>query len=218
MSSEVFYGLELLPVFLVVFLVILYEDESDAAPLSTGRPAPSQEDAGAAAVAPVKQSGIISLTLILVIVIAVAGIAAIAAFKMWRGEVEDHAKTAGQYAVFKEETKRLGEKAEAEKIMVLAEQKRISDESSKLLEDRFADLSTRYAGLRGKPDPRRRDVPRLSEAAAAIPTCPGPETTDVAGLLDRLESGILGILEKGDREIAKYMELWQWAKRQEAVK
>lgn len=52
----------------------------------------------------------------------------------------------------------------------------------------------------------RGSVSALSNAAPAI--CAGTDP-DTAGILARMEAGILGILETGDAEIAKYRALWQ---------
>jgi len=81
------------------------------------------------------------------------------------------------------------------------------------LQGRFNALNARYKRLRDSASPS--GVPALSSAAPVLSACPGDvgKPDSLAGRLEQMESAVLGILEKGDREIAKYVELWRLQKR-----
>ena len=92
------------------------------------------------------------------------------------------------------------------------ESARMAHNATKALDDlqvRLTALGARYKRLR---DSRSTPaVPALSDAASLFGSCPGnPSQPDtVAESLGRLEAGVLGILEAGDAELAKYAELWK---------
>ena len=81
----------------------------------------------------------------------------------------------------------------------------------------YADLDARYraanVGLR-KPAGDGEAKP-LSQAAAIV-ACPGRQA-DVASGLERLEEGILGLLERGDRAIARSITCRDWLEDQAKV-
>jgi hypothetical protein len=54
-------------------------------------------------------------------------------------------------------------------------------------------------------------VPSLPDAAPSLSACPGkPDQPEpVAGFLAQVEGRVTAILEAGDREIAKYVDLWK---------
>lgn len=78
------------------------------------------------------------------------------------------------------------------------------------------DLQTRLDSLRRSyrvlRDSRSAPaVPSLAESTGVLESCPGePDKPNPAvGRLEQAERGIEAILEAGDREIAKYVELWR---------
>ena len=105
--------------------------------------------------------------------------------------------------------------SEAAKAKVLAarEEARRAQNAQEVLDGlqaRYTALNARYRRLQ-HATASSGPVPALSDAAALFGTCPGdagkPDPT--AGRLAEIESRITGILETGDREIAKYVELWR---------
>ena len=83
----------------------------------------------------------------------------------------------------------------------------------------YADLDARYraalVGLRDKPRGDGKAQP-LSQAAGII-ACPDRQA-DVAGRLERLEVGVLGLLERGDRAIQRTITCRSWLEDQLKVK
>ena len=81
------------------------------------------------------------------------------------------------------------------------------------LQGRFNALNARYKRLRDRAS--AAGVPALSSAAPIISSCPGNDgKSDAASkFLGEVESRIVGILEQGDKEIAKYVELWKLQQR-----
>lgn len=77
------------------------------------------------------------------------------------------------------------------------------------LQTRYAALNARYRVLRKSSSAPR--VPSAVEALGIAQSCPGePDKPNPAvGQVERLERGVEEILEFGDREIAKYVELWK---------
>jgi hypothetical protein len=77
------------------------------------------------------------------------------------------------------------------------------------LTNRYAALNARYRVLRQSSSAPR--VPSAVEALGIVQSCPGkPDQPNPAvGQVERLERGVEEILEFGDREIAKYVELWK---------
>lgn len=98
------------------------------------------------------------------------------------------------------------------KVQNALEQARIERNGKEALDaltTRYAALNARYRVLRDS-----RSAPPVPSAADAIgiaQSCPGidGQPNPVAGRMESLEAGIESILEAGDREIAKYVELWK---------
>ena len=84
---------------------------------------------------------------------------------------------------------------------------------------RHANLDARYrAALRGLRDKSGSDsAAKPLSAAASILAC-SDRQADAAGRLERLEEGILGLLERGDKAIARTMTCKAWLDEQLTVK
>ena len=84
-----------------------------------------------------------------------------------------------------------------------------AQEALDALQTRHAQLGARYVRLRDAAA-SGGGVPGLSTAAASLGSCPGKhiEPDATARFLAAVESAIAGVLEAGDREIAKYVQLW----------
>ena len=83
----------------------------------------------------------------------------------------------------------------------------------------YANLDARYrAALAGLRDKSRGDgkAQPLSQAASVL-ACPDRQA-DVAGRLERLEEGVLGLLERGDKAIARTITCKTWLEDQLKVK
>ena len=83
----------------------------------------------------------------------------------------------------------------------------------------YANLDARYrAALIGLRDKSRSDgkAQPLSQAASIL-ACPDRQA-DAAGRLERLEEGILGLLERGDKAIARTITCRNWLEDQLKVK
>jgi uncharacterized protein YukE len=115
-----------------------------------------------------------------------------------------------EFAQFRADTERLGNEAKVRAAQELAQHAQHAQEALDDLSSRNAALSASYERLRTFNSAGRR-VPRLPDAAPSLSTCPGkPEQPDaVAGFLAALEGRVTAILEAGDREIGKYVELWK---------
>lgn len=85
-----------------------------------------------------------------------------------------------------------------------------STEALDALQSRYAALESRYRVLRSKPA-----APSLVEATGILQTCPGEsgKPNPAVGQVERLEAGIERLVEFGDREISKYVELWELQQR-----
>lgn len=93
---------------------------------------------------------------------------------------------------------------------------RMAHNAQKAVDDlttRLTSLDRAYRVLRDRRS--TKPVPSLAESTGIAQTCPGePDKPNPAvGRLESLEAGIESILEAGDREIAKYIELWELQKR-----
>ena len=75
----------------------------------------------------------------------------------------------------------------------------------------ISDLSTRYAAARKRLYERSRSggVPQAAPPATIVAACEGGSAERLADL----EARILDLLERADREIAKYAALWEWAQK-----
>jgi hypothetical protein len=89
---------------------------------------------------------------------------------------------------------------------------RLTQKQEAEYEARIADITARYKRVR---DPGSSPVPRLSDAAAVI-SCPDRQA-DVAGGLAELESGVLALLERGDKAIERTMSCKGWIEGQRLV-
>ena len=83
----------------------------------------------------------------------------------------------------------------------------------------YANLDARYrAALVGLRDKSRSDgKAQPLSASASVIACPDRQA-DVAGRLERLEEGILGLLERGDRAITRTVTCKAWLEDQLKVK
>jgi hypothetical protein len=70
------------------------------------------------------------------------------------------------------------------------------------LKTRLSHINDAYSRLR---DSAAR-MPSLAATVSGASACPEPQ---LAGTLERLETGVIGILERGDKELAKYQTLWE---------
>lgn len=77
------------------------------------------------------------------------------------------------------------------------------------LQTRYAALDARYKRLRADAD--SRPVPTLSDAAAILGPCPFDisKPNPAPGFLAEIEGRVTSVLEEGDRELAKYRQLWE---------
>ena len=84
-----------------------------------------------------------------------------------------------------------------------------ASESLQALQTRLDRLNRAYSVLRKRGSAPA--VPALSSAAPDLSSCPGNDGKPdaLAKSLERVEEGVLGILEEGDRELSKYVELWK---------
>ena len=114
-----------------------------------------------------------------------------------------------EFAQFRADTERLGAEAKVRNAQEAARQALAAQEVLDDLQTRHDALSARYASLSVRPGGRR--VPSLPDAAPSLSACPGkPEQPDATTrFLVEVESRIIAITEAGDREIAKYVELWK---------
>ena len=75
---------------------------------------------------------------------------------------------------------------------------------------RYSTLDARYrAAIAGLRKPTGDGQAKPLSAAASVLSCPD-RSADVAGRLERLEEGILGLLERGDRAIARTITCRDW--------
>ena len=114
-----------------------------------------------------------------------------------------------EYAQFRADVESEAAKA---KVAAAREALRRTENATEVLSDlqtRHAALNARYRVLRTSAG--SSPVPTLSEAAASLGSCPGdtgkPDAN--ARLLAEVEARVTEILETGDRELAKYRELWE---------
>jgi hypothetical protein len=115
-----------------------------------------------------------------------------------------------EFAQFRVDTERLGNEAKAKAAQEVASQAQHAKEARDDLQARNAALGASYERLRHASSGGRR-VQSLSGAASSLSACPGkPDQPDTAaGFLAQVEGRVTAILEAGDREIAKYVELWK---------
>ena len=114
-----------------------------------------------------------------------------------------------EYAQFRADVETEAAKAKVRNAQEAARQAQNAQEVLSDLQSRYAALNARYRVLRANAS--SRPVPALSEAAPILSACPGePSQSDAsARFLGEVESRVTAILEKGDGEIAKYVQLWK---------
>ena len=104
----------------------------------------------------------------------------------------------------------------ANKLAAAQEASRMAHNATKALDDlqvRLTALAARYKRLR---DSRSTPpVPALSDSASLFGSCPGnPSQSDTAArLLEEVERRVTEVLQQGDSELAKYVELYELNKR-----
>ena len=114
------------------------------------------------------------------------------------------------FAQFRADTERLGAEA---KVKAAQEATRHALDAQEALDDlqtRYVALGARYAVLRSNLNSSSGRVPDLASAAPSLGACPGDaQKPDAAARrLADLEGRVVTLLEAGDRELAKYRELW----------
>lgn len=118
---------------------------------------------------------------------------------LYNGALKEKARIEAEYEVFKQEVKRLGERAEKERLEELARQRRVHDERLKSLEKRLADSRLRADGLCKSAG--------LSAGCRSLP--PVPSTTrpvDDTGFNERLLEVLRNAQEVSDR--LTELQLW----------
>lgn len=110
-----------------------------------------------------------------------------------------------QHKTFVEQIETQGKAAQERIRLEKDRQNRLEREIQNEYKSRLAAVSAAYDKLR-KSGSGIGSVPPLSAAATSSQTCPG---SDIAGILERVEKGVLGVLEKGDSEITKFWLLWK---------
>jgi len=114
-----------------------------------------------------------------------------------------------EYAQFRADVESEAAKAKVAAAQEATRQAQAAQEVLSDLQTRYAALNRRYRVLRSSSG--SSPVPALSSAAPSLGSCPGdPSQPDAAArLLAEVESRVTAILEEGDRELAKYRELWE---------
>lgn len=138
---------------------------------------------------------------VLLLALALGGYAAVQ--RLGRQQVE------AEFAQFRADVQAEAAAASVRAAQEAARRAQNAQETIDALQARNAALSARYKRLRdAKPSPG--GVPDLSTAAPVLSSC-GPkhiEPDATARFLGAVESALIGILEAGDAEIAKYVQLW----------
>lgn len=123
-----------------------------------------------------------------------------------------------EYAEFVAKVKAIGEAQEAKNKLEEAQRNAISKQKEAAYGQRIKDLSTRYADARRLLDANTGGGQTSSlSSAATIISCPDRQA-DTAGRLERLESGVLALLERGDKAIERTIACKGWLDEQIAVK
>ena len=113
-----------------------------------------------------------------------------------------------EYAQFRADTERLAAEAKVKNAQEAARHAQDAQEALDDLQTSYDALNARYASLR-RSSPGRGGVPGLASAAQSLSSCPAAQPDASAGRLADLEARMVTILESGDREIAKYRQLWE---------
>ena len=112
------------------------------------------------------------------------------------------------FAQFRSKTESLAADAKVRNAQEAARHAQDAQEALDDLQTRYVALGARYASLRSNR-PSGGGVPDLASAAPSLGACPTAQPDAVAGRLGDLESRVVTILEAGDKELAKYRELWE---------
>jgi len=125
------------------------------------------------------------------------------------------------YHAFKVSVEALAKAQEMENARIAKERERLNKEAQDALKKANDDLSSRYAAarkrLRERPDagsvPTPTQTPTLASACEPVAGPVGGLGGDQAAVLAKVEAALLDALERADRELAKYKELWAWSQK-----
>ena len=116
------------------------------------------------------------------------------------------------FSAFKAQVEQEGKAAEKQRLQDILDRKAISDKKEAEDAKRYAALGVKYraavAAARLPNSPGSGETQPLSSAAAVI-SCPDRQP-DLAGRLAELETGVLEILERGDKAIARTITCKSW--------
>ena len=111
------------------------------------------------------------------------------------------------FAQFRADVQAATAKAEAQNALERARLSANAAEAVNDLQTRLDRADARYASLRAKSG-GSGSLPALSSAASSLSACPAGQPDAATRFLGSVESEVTRILEAGDRELAKYRELW----------
>lgn len=123
-----------------------------------------------------------------------------------------------EFTGFKATTQALGEIAEKQAAKERLDRDAITKKQEAENATKYNDLSAKYAAARRmlNANPGSGQTKSLSDAASII-SCPDRQA-DTAGRLERLEAGILNLIERGDKAIQRTIDCRNWITEQQAVK
>ena len=115
-----------------------------------------------------------------------------------------------EFAQFRAEVETAAAKAKVKNAQEAARQAQNAQEALDGLQIRLNAISAASERLR-RTNAGSRPVSALSSAATSLSTCAGDagKPDAVARRMDHIEGAINKVLEFGDKEIAKYVELWK---------
>ena len=117
--------------------------------------------------------------------------------------------TKAEYATFQAAVAKEAADAKVRNAQIAAGHAQAAQEVLDDLQTRYAALNARYASLRQSASPGGSPVPALSDPSAT----PGPSPAGQPDTAARCVAETLAVLEIGDRELAKYRELWELGQR-----
>jgi len=137
----------------------------------------------------------------------VAALAAVSLYAASQKIAKEHVQA--ELAQFRADVESEAAKAKVAAAQQEALQAKHSEEVVSDLQNRLDAANARYARLRASSG--SSTVPALSTAAPSLSACPGNsgESDANARFLAQVEERVIAITEAGDREIAKYRELWE---------
>ena len=114
-----------------------------------------------------------------------------------------------EYAQFRADVESEAAKAKVAAARQEAQQAKNAQEVLSDLQTRLDAATSRYARLRARSS--GDSVPALSAAATSLGSCPGDagKPDAAARFLERTETGVIAFTERFDKELAKYVKLWQ---------